>query len=714
MSILNKLNKEQQEAAKIITGPSLILAGAGSGKTRTITYKIAYMVNECDINPRNILALTFTNKAAKEMKERIIDLINDNADNMVISTFHSFAVRLLKMYGEKIGYTRNFNIYDTDDQKAIIKSIIKEQNIDTEIFNPNELYNIINKNKEKGVELHNFEKHFDLSFSNNKIIYNVFKRYIEILRNNNAMDFTDLLLNTNKLLKDKYVLDKVQDKYQYIIVDEYQDTNNIQYEIIHKIAKKTRNICVVGDENQSIYAFRGANMQNILDFEKDYHDAKTFKLERNYRSTQRILNAANEVIKNNSTSRGKNLFTEADKGEKIKIYEANSSIDEADFVANQIKIKNIINTDYGNITILYRNNFQSRALEERLRFHKIPYKIFGGIQFYQRKEIKDIMYYLQFINNTDDNYIFSKIINTPKRGVGLKSLEKLEELATTNNISLFEAISHTDDISISTSIKYKLYDFKKSISDILDDVDNIPISAIIKEILDKTDYIKSLEKTENPEERANNIEELINSIVELEKKEDFISLAEYLENISLASPIDDMNDDDNVVKLMTIHGSKGLEFESIFIVGMEEGIFPGINIEENEIEEERRLAYVAITRAMKYLTISYAKERLKWGISHYNIRPSRFISEMNQVELNYLNRNIIKPKEEEKKYTSVENFNPFKNKNNSIYQINDIVEHIKWGKGIVVNVDEKYLDVDFSNETKKIMLVLAEKFLVKK
>ena len=729
MSILNKLNENQRKAAEKIEGPVLILAGAGSGKTRTVTYRIAHMIKEKNISPLNILALTFTNKAAREMKERAEELIGEeNSYNLVVSTFHSFAVRILKTYSERIGYGRNFNIYDVDDQKSIITKIKKEMNIKDDIA-PGRIANRISKLKEDGVGLDEVSRQLDLKIPANRLFYDIYKKYDEVLKANNAMDFSDLLLNARRLLDDKYVLDIIQNRYQYIVVDEYQDTNNIQYEIINLIAAKYRNICVVGDEDQSIYAFRGANIENILNFEKDYPDAYTIKLERNYRSTKRILDTANELIKNNKSSKGKKLWTEGSEGEKIKIFNAKTPYDEAEFIVKEIKAKSKSGVDYKDMTILYRTNAQSRVLEEKLLEGNVPYKIYGGMQFFQRKEIKDILAYLNLLNNRNDNHNFYRIINVPKRSIGEKTLEKIAEIANERNIPMLDALQFVDETNIRGAVKNTLKDFYNMIQGIYLSLDELSVKEVFDEVITKTKYFDSIE--DNKEDRVKNIEELLNSIIELEKRNPHISLADYLDMVSLTASTDEMEENENFVKLMTIHSSKGLEFDYVFIAGMEDGLFPSCSFEssEEDIEEERRLCYVAVTRAKKELYISYASERMTWGQMNYNRKPSRFIYEMKQDNLEYLVNNIINLSQtkkisnssfrEDKFQVKKENFNPFSirkskeiHETNSKYKVGDVVTHKKFGKGRIKQVDKKSLTIDFMVGEKKLALILAEKFLI--
>ncbi len=724
MSILDELNSEQRAAAERIDGPVLILAGAGSGKTRTVTYRIAYMIKELGISPLNILALTFTNKAAKEMKERTEQLVGLDAHNLVISTFHSFAVRILKIYSDRIGYGRNFNIYDVDDQKSLINKIIKDLNINSDDISPSKVANRISKLKEDGIGVKELEKEIDTKLYSNRVFYDIYKLYDNTLKANNAMDFSDLLLNTRKLLDDKYVLERIQDRYKYILVDEYQDTNNIQYEIVRLISNKNRNLCVVGDEDQSIYAFRGANIQNILNFEKDYPDAFITLLERNYRSTQRILSVANGIIKNNKSSKGKKLWTDGNKGEKIKVYNATNTYDEANYITNEIKLKKNENISYKDITILYRTNAQSRILEERLLAGNIPYKIYGGMQFFQRKEIKDILGYMNLLNNSDDNLNFLRIINVPKRSIGDKTIERLVELSNSKGISLLESLKFTNELDgIRSGTIAKLDEFYNLFSSIYEKLDEMTVKEVLQEILSKTKYIESLE--ENQEDRIRNIEELLNSITEMERESPGLTLSEYLDTISLSSSIDSLEEEDNHVKLMTIHSSKGLEFDYVFIAGMEDGLFPSDkgDATDEEIEEERRLCYVAITRAKKELTISYVNERMIWGQYNYMRNPSRFISEMNRDELEFikqLNEKTEIRKINSENYKKIENFNPYvknveKKSDNllsSKYKKGEYVTHIKFGKGRITDIDAKSITVDFMTGEKKIALVLVDRFLV--
>lgn len=705
MNILENLNPEQKKAAQKIDGPSLILAGAGSGKTRTVTYKIAYMIKELGINPNNILALTFTNKAANEMKQRVIDLVGEIAHTMTISTFHSFAVKLLRRYANNIGFANSFNIYDTDDSKSVIKKIMKEFNID-DGTTPSKYLNKISKLKETEILYDKLQEKMDLSIRSNRIFYDIYKTYQENLSKSNCMDFSDILINCKKILCIPEILEKVQEQYKYILVDEYQDTNNIQYNIVKLIASKYRNICVVGDEDQSIYAFRGADISNILNFENDYKDALVIKLEQNYRSTQNILNLANSVIKNNTSSKGKKLWSDNNKGSKIKVFNAETPYDEANFIAGIIRNSN---KKFSDFTILYRTNFQSRILEQELTRYSIPCKVFGGLSFYQRKEIKDLLSYLTFIINPLDEVNFERCITNPKRKIGEKTIQKIKKIAVEHNTDLMSAMLYDNNS--------KIKEFHNIMSECISFSEKNSVSELLKFIINKISYFDYLKQIETSEERIANIKELINAVIEIENDIPDLTLEEYLTSISLANSSDDINDE-NYVKLMTIHSSKGLEFDTVFITGFETGIFPSNNTLDNitELEEERRLCYVAITRAKNDIYITHTQSRMVNGITQYNIIPSIFLREMDNSYLNFLNgTNNVKSlvQKEEKIKTTIENFNPFKFKNNTNYSVGSKVTHTLFGEGVIKQIDEKSLIIDFIAGQKKISLALADKFLKK-
>lgn len=729
MSILNKLNQKQREAAEKIEGPLLILAGAGSGKTRTITYRIAYMINEKGISPYKILAVTFTNKAAKEMRERVELLIGEDAHKAMISTFHSFGVRLLRVYGDKLGYNANFTIYDTDDQKRVIRGIMKELVVNDKSLTEGAVVSIISKLKENSVSVSDYEKEnrFD---SNYKIILECYRRYNGILKENNGMDFSDILVNLHKLLDIPEVLEKLQEKFQYIMVDEYQDTNNIQYNIVTKIASKYRNICVVGDENQSIYGFRGANIKNILDFEKDYKDALVVKLEENYRSTSAILTAANEVIKNNKTAKDKNLWTKKPQGELITVKECLDGREEVNYIIEEIIKRKNMGKSYREFTILYRTNAQSRLFEEGLLKYNIPYKVFGGMQFYQRAEIKDIIAYLIVINNPQDTINLNRIINVPKRKIGDKSIEKIKEFANETNISMFEAIGKGMEIpGLTSGVKIALDELYTILSDLMELSNEVNVSQVFDELIKRVGYFSYLNSTYGVEAegRIENVEELKNSIVELEKTVDFLTLREYLENVSLISATDDLEGESDYIKLMTIHNSKGLEFPVVFLTGVEDDIFPGskkVLFNPEELEEERRLCYVAITRAEEKLYLTYAKSRFVYGEFLTKIK-SRFIEELPVEVLDRVEKKTqeVLPKSKVltndkkivgyKNIITAEDLKKMKDISNSPFSIGEKVVHTKFGLGKVIEISEKKLGVQFVDGKKDIALALATKFLTK-
>lgn len=729
MSILNKLNQKQREAAEKIEGPLLILAGAGSGKTRTITYRIAYMINEKGISPYKILAVTFTNKAAKEMRERVELLIGEDAHKAMISTFHSFGVRLLRVYGDKLGYNANFTIYDTDDQKRVIRGIMKELVVNDKSLTEGAVVSIISKLKENSVSVSDYEKEnrFD---SNYKIILECYRRYNGILKENNGMDFSDILINLHKLLDIPEVLEKLQEKFQYIMVDEYQDTNNIQYNIVTKIASKYRNICVVGDENQSIYGFRGANIKNILDFEKDYKDALVVKLEENYRSTSAILTAANEVIKNNKTAKDKNLWTKKPQGELITVKECLDGREEVNYIIEEIIKRKNMGKSYREFTILYRTNAQSRLFEEGLLKYNIPYKVFGGMQFYQRAEIKDIIAYLTVINNPQDTINLNRIINVPKRKIGDKSIEKIKEFANETNISMFEAIGKGMEIpGLTSGVKIALDELYTILSDLMELSNEVNVSQVFDELIKRVGYFSYLNSTYGVEAegRIENVEELKNSIVELEKTVDFLTLREYLENVSLISATDELEGESDYIKLMTIHNSKGLEFPVVFLTGVEDDIFPGskkVLFNPEELEEERRLCYVAITRAEEKLYLTYAKSRFVYGEFLTKIK-SRFIEELPVEVLDRVEKKTqeVLPKSKVltndkkivgyKNIITAEDLKKMKDISNSPFSIGEKVVHTKFGLGKVIEISEKKLGVQFVDGKKDIALALATKFLTK-
>ena len=732
MSILDKLNSEQKKAGAKVNDPLLILAGAGSGKTRTITYRIAYMIQELGISPYSILAVTFTNKAAKEMRERVENLIGEDGKRAMISTFHSFGLRLLRVYSKIIGYDSNFTIYDTDDQKKVVKGIMKQLVIKNKDLTEGKIVSRISKLKEDGISPEEYEKDHRFEPDAN-IIYEVYKRYNQTLKENNGMDFSDILTNTYKLLENGEVLEKLQEKFKYIMVDEYQDTNNIQYKIINKIAAKYRNICVVGDENQSIYGFRGADIRNILDFEKDYPDAVVIKLEENYRSTKIILDAANEVIKNNKTSKDKKLWTKKVSGDKIILKPCSDGRDEVNFVIEEIVEMRKDGRRYNDFTILYRTNAQSRLFEEGFLRYNIPYKVFGGMQFYQRAEIKDILAYLSVINNTRDGINLDRIINVPKRKIGDKTIEKIKNYAEEKGLSIYDSLKEAENISgLSSAVTEKLKEFSNMMAELEELSFELPVSELFDEVIKKAGYFSYLNSSyDDAESRIENVEELKNSIIELENVVDNLTLREYLENVSLVSATDDLDSEREYVKLMTIHNAKGLEFPVVFLVGMEDEIFPNttkVMIDNESLEEERRICYVAITRAEEKLYISHAAMRYMYGQMDYRTR-SRFVDEIpaellelkrtpemeaaareaerkiNKVAESGMRLNVISDtKKLGKQLEAVKEFP---------YKVGETVTHIKFGIGKVVGVNEKKIQVQFVDGKKEIAMILADKFLKK-
>ena len=633
MDLKSLLNKEQCEAAITVNGPLLILAGAGSGKTRVLTYRIAHMIEDLNIYPSQILAITFTNKAAGEMKDRVRSLVGNVADNMWISTFHSSCVRILRREIDKLGYNKNFTIYDSYDQKSLIKQCMKELNINEKDLTDSEILGKISNAKNELIPADRYKKENESDFRKNKIA-DVYVLYQKKLKGNNALDFDDLIFKAVDLLKNnKEVLDFYHRKFRYIMVDEYQDTNKAQYELIKLLVDENQNICVVGDDDQCIYAWRGADVTNILDFEKDYPRAKVVKLEQNYRSKGNILLAANEVIRNNSQRKDKALRTEKECGEKINLYRAFSDRDEANFVASQIKtIMKEENKSFKDFAILYRMNSQSRIFEESFRKSLIPYRIVGGLKFYDRKEIKDIMAYLKLINNPLDDIALKRIINVPKRNIGDATIEKVQEFATSIDQCLYSAILDVEFIPTLTARNISsISKFVGLMNTFMAKKDEVPVSQLIKSILDDTGYLKQLETSKEPEDesRVENIKELVSDAVEFEKTSEDKSLLAFLEGVSLGSDTDNPEEGADTAAMMTVHSAKGLEFPVVFMVGMENGIFPGMSSLNNftEMEESRRLCYVAITRAEEKLYITSAESRMVFGRT-VSYSPSDFISEI--------------------------------------------------------------------------------------
>lgn len=645
-NMLDKLNERQKEAVLATEGPVLVLAGAGSGKTTVLVNRIAYMISEKHIRPWNILAITFTNKAAREMKDRIERLLGDTAKDMWIGTFHSVCVRILRSCIDLLGYSRDFVIYDTADTKTVMKECLRELDIDEKSFPVRNVLSIISNAKNDLMDAATFENVYKSDYRMS-IIAKIYYRYQTKLRKNNAVDFDDIILNTVKILSENPdVLSKYQDKFRYILVDEYQDTNNSQYLLINLLAQANRNLCVVGDDDQSIYKFRGANIGNILNFEDDYSDVQKITLDQNYRSTQNILDAANSVISNNKGRMGKSLWTSNGDGNKVFVYTGTNEYDEARYIARQIKKHFDEQGSFSDCAILYRTNAQSRVIEEMLMRESVPYKVLSGLRFYDRKEIKDIIAYLRVVYNPNDDVSLARIINEPKRKIGNATLEKARNIAREKETSLYDVISHADDYpEFKTAIK-KLLSFSEIIQSLIKLKDTVTIEDLTGRILNDTGYMPALvmEDTTESKTRIENLGEFISVITEFEKNEETgNTLGEFLENISLVSDIDGYDENEDSAVLMTIHSAKGLEFPIVFLSGLEEGLFPGMRSMESDddIEEERRLCYVAITRAKEQLYITKTISRTIHGKT-MPTTASRFFRE---IPVEYLeDKTTLQPK----------------------------------------------------------------------
>ena len=629
--LLEGLNDKQYEAVVNTEGPCLVIAGAGSGKTKVLTHKIAYLIGEKKVLPWNILAITFTNKAANEMKERIANLIGDTAKDIWMGTFHSICVRILRRFIDRIGFDSSFIIFDTSDQRTLIKACIKSVGLDDKMFTDRSVLSEISNAKNEMLNPDQYAVRVNGDFRKEKIAL-VYELYQKRLRENNAIDFDDIINYTIRILMDNAdILDYYSEKFKYVLVDEYQDTNKAQFTLVTLLASKNGNITVVGDNDQGIYSFRGADISNILNFERDFPGTKIIKLEQNYRCTGNILKAANSVIKNNQVTYKKELWTENDVGNLPKVYSASNEYDEGTYITEQIEhLRREEYYKYSDFAVLYRMNTQSRAIEEMLRREGIPYKIIGGLKFYERKEIKDIISYLRLIQNLSDNLSLKRVINEPKRGIGKTSLEKIEEISENLGISMYEVIKNADQYGLNR-VFMSSREFINSIEELRSKKDEMQISELIKETLDKTGYTKALqnENTVEAENRIENLDEFLTVAIEFEEESADNKLSDFLEGITLSSDIDDMEESEETVTLMTLHSAKGLEFPVVFLVGMEEGIFPGYKSigEEKELEEERRLCYVGITRAKENLFLTCSKQRTIFGSTSCN-QVSRFLKEI--------------------------------------------------------------------------------------
>ena len=671
--MLDGLNKEQIKAVKNIEGPMLVMAGAGSGKTKVLTTRIAYMIDK-GIDPYNILAITFTNKAANEMKERIINLIGDKAKMMQISTFHSFGLTIIKKYYEYVNLNKNFTIIDSDDALALIKKLVKDLGYDPKHYSPKTIRNKISSAKNELMSPDELDK-----FTCNEldsVVVSIYRKYQDRLISNNSVDFDDLLLLPIRIFKTHpEVLKLYQEEYKYILIDEYQDTNQVQYILTKMLSAKYKNICVVGDQDQSIYGFRGSNYRNILNFEKDYPNAVVIMLEENYRSTKTILGAANDIIANNKNRRDKNLWTSNEVGDKITSKRCMDEKEEANYVVSEINKLISSGVSNSDIAILYRTNAMSRNIEENMLGENIPYKIVGSFYFYNRREIKDLISYLRLIYNTSDDISLSRIINVPKRKIGLKTLEKISLKAINENKSMFDSIESGKEL-----------EFKKLILELIKDSEEMSLTELVDDILDKTGIKKELEKENTIESiaRLENLEEFKSITLNFEARYGIISLEDFLNEISLVSDIEEAKDNKDVVTMMTVHAAKGLEFDYVFLVGMEENLFPhsrSLN-DNSELEEERRLCYVAVTRAKKKLYITSVNSRLLYGLDNHNPK-SRFIGEISDEYLDDVK--ISGNKEREKIIID----------NSISYTLGEKIKHNEFGDGVIVGIDKSILTIAF-------------------
>ena len=740
---LSQLNESQKLPTVHKNGPVMVIAGAGSGKTRVLTYRIAYLM-EMGVDPFSILALTFTNKAAKEMKERIGLIVGEtNAKSLWMGTFHSIFARILRSEAEYLGYSSNFSIYDTQDSERLISSIIKELKLDKELYKYRNIRNRISSLKNNLVTVKAYLNNPELvqqdKESRKPMFGKIYQTYVNRCFKASAMDFDDLLLKTNELLnRFPEVLAKYQQRFKYIHVDEYQDTNHSQYLIVKALADKFENICVVGDDAQSIYGFRGANIENILSFQKDYPNSSVYRLEQNYRSTQNIVNAANSVISNNLNKLEKKVWTENEIGEKIELSVTPTDSEEGRFVASSIfEAKHNLQLQNDQFAVLYRTNAQSRSIEDALRRKNIPFQIYGGLSFYQRKEIKDILAYLRLIINSKDDESLKRVINYPGRGIGLTTLEKIQIYSNENNLTLFEVLENIDnyEINVNKGTKEKLFDFFSMIKSFQISNENLNALEILNEVLKRVGIVNLLKNEGTPEaiSRIENIEELINAVQDfIDGQKEIVdssgSLSEFLEDVALITDLDkEVDNTKPKVSLMTIHLAKGLEFSHVYIVGLEEDLFPSAlsSTTRSDLEEERRLFYVALTRAMKKVTISYSKTRYRWGKLN-DCEPSRFISEIEEkyiksIKSNFINRNFNKLKSNKLRFEIPERKKPLKSVsgnltlNSSYIEINqgDIIIHNRFGKGQVISTEgsggDKKAEVLFKTSgTKKILLKFAK------
>ena len=738
MSIYDTLNEQQREAVCHTEGPVLILAGAGSGKTRVLTHRTAYLIEECGVNPYNIMAITFTNKAAGEMRERIDKLVGYGSESIWVSTFHSTCVRILRRHIDRIGFDTNFTIYDSDDQKTLMKDICKRLNVDTKIYKEKSLLAAISHAKDELISPEEYATRAAASgdYAKKKQA-EIYREYQEALRKNNALDFDDLIVKTVELFRvDAQVLDYYQERFRYIMVDEYQDTNTVQFELVSTLARKYKNLCVVGDDDQSIYKFRGANIYNILNFEKHFPEAVTIKLEQNYRSTQNILDAANSVIANNVGRKRKTLWTDNAQGKKIGFRQFETGYEEAEYIAKDIA--GCVQSGayhYGDCAVLYRTNAQSRLFEEKFIVSNIPYKIVGGVNFYARKEVKDLLAYLKTIDNARDDLAVRRIINVPKRGIGATTLNRVADYAAEQDLSFYNALKMADDIPTLGKSAAKIHPFVNFIQVMRSKLELISVSELLQEIIEETGYVKELEAegTEEAQARIENIDELISKVVTYEEGEEHPTLSGFLEEVALVADIDSLEEGSDYVVLMTLHSAKGLEFPKVYLAGMEDGLFPSYmsiayDSSSEDLEEERRLAYVGITRAKEELTITCARQRMIRGETQYN-KVSRFVRE---IPSELLDGELRRPMRSAGSSADGESAFPSFLQNKSAvaktrkptlrqqpsgqsmqakamitkgivkadldYSVGDTVSHIKFGRGVVKNIADGARDYEVTVE----------------
>ncbi len=743
MSIYDTLNEQQKKGVFTTEGPVLLLAGAGSGKTRVLTHRIAYLIEEKGVSPWNIMAITFTNKAAGEMKERVENLVGMGSESIWVTTFHSTCVRVLRRYADRIGFDNNFAIYDSDDQKSVMKEVCKKLQIDTKTLKERAVLSAISSAKDELITPDEYLRGSAGDYRKQRIGA-AYREYQNTLRKNNAMDFDDLIMNTVELFKTNgEVLSGYQKRFRYIMVDEYQDTNTAQFELIRLLADAHHNLCVVGDDDQSIYKFRGANIRNILDFEQVYPEAVVIRLEQNYRSTQNILDAANAVIRNNKRRKIKTLWTDADQGNGIHFRQFDTAYEEAEFIADDVAKKKRKGTaDYGDCAVLYRTNAQARLLEERFVVEGIPYNVVGGVNFYARREIKDLLAYLKTIDNGRDDLAVKRIINVPKRGIGMTTIVKIQDHADLHEISFYDALRQADEITgIAGKTAAKLKPFVNMIQAFRSKLEFYGLEDLLKDVIETTGYVKALEDSdeEDSDDRIENIDELISKVVAFEEVHDHPTLGEFLEEVALVADIDNVEEGNNKVLLMTLHSAKGLEFPHVYMAGMEDGIFPSymtiVSDDPDEIEEERRLAYVGITRAEKDLTLCYAKVRMIRGETQLNA-VSRFVKEIPKELLdNRLPGVRVRPVAvDAPKRTAAEN-KPFIAGGGLVslssagiskgdgavsggrpdYDIGDRVKHVKYGEGTVTDLEPGARDykvtVDFDEAGQKIMYAAFAKLI---